>query len=170
MEMEDIRSKGLCFWCDEKYTFGHKCDNRRLYSLILEPMEEEDELEEEIEEVGAAADDPIISLHALHVVQVSRRNKTMRLVGSYKKRKLHVLADSGSTDNVLDLEVAKEIGCITQSITKHKVIVANGDKLTCDSVYNKFKWCMQGEWFEASILLMPLKCCELILGMEWLNP
>ncbi|KAI4371645.1 hypothetical protein MLD38_009972 [Melastoma candidum] len=32
-EMEEKRMKGLCFWCDEKYTFNHKCNNRRLFVL-----------------------------------------------------------------------------------------------------------------------------------------
>lgn len=79
------------------------------------------------------------------------------------------MVDYGSTHNVLDLEMAEEIGCLAQPITKQKVMVVNGDKLIYDSICNHFKWCMQGQWFEASVLLMPLKGCELILGMEWLN-
>lgn len=167
-EMEDQRSKGLCFWCEEKYTFGHKCTNRRLHSLILEPMDEEEDLEE-VEGVETADTDPIISLHALHRVRMSPKNHTMRLIGYYKKRKLHVLVNLGSTHNVLDVEMAKRIGCRLQPITQHKVMVANGDKLTCNSICSEFRWLMRGQLFEASVLLMPLKGCELILGMEWLN-
>lgn len=33
----------------------------------------------------------------------------------------------------------------------------------------RFKWEMQGEEFEAKVLLMHLKGCELILGIEWLK-
>lgn len=63
-EMEDRRTKGFCFWCDEKYTFGHKCPNRRLYTLISEPMEGEEDQEEEITKVEVEEADPILSLHA----------------------------------------------------------------------------------------------------------
>lgn len=28
-EMEEKRSKGLCFFCDEKYSLGHKCKAKR---------------------------------------------------------------------------------------------------------------------------------------------
>lgn len=136
-EMEDRRSKVLCFWCNEKYTFGHKCPNRRLYSLILEPMEEEDEQEEGEEAIEHTYPD--------------------------------VLVDSGSTHNVLDIEVAKSIECLFQRIDKCKVMVANENKLSCDSICTKFRWFMQGQSFEGRVLLMPLKGCKLILGIEWLN-
>lgn len=40
-EIDGKRANGVCFWCDEKYTFGQKCANKRLYSLIMELTEEE---------------------------------------------------------------------------------------------------------------------------------
>lgn len=42
-DMDEKRAKGLCFWNDEKFIFGHKCAHRRMYSLTLEPMEIEEE-------------------------------------------------------------------------------------------------------------------------------
>lgn len=48
-------------------------------------------------------------------------------------------------------------------------MVANGDKMNCEAVIRKFNWMMQGTKFEAKVLLMSLRGCELILGMEWLN-
>lgn len=38
-EMSEKRGKGLCFYCDEKYVAGHKCQPRRLLRLniLLEP-------------------------------------------------------------------------------------------------------------------------------------
>lgn len=32
-ELNERRAKGLCFWCDEKFVTGHRCKNKRLYSL-----------------------------------------------------------------------------------------------------------------------------------------
>ena len=46
-EMDDRRAKGLCFWCDEKFVPGHKCRNRRLYSLCIVDDEGDDMEEEE---------------------------------------------------------------------------------------------------------------------------
>uniref|UniRef100_A0A6N2MPH0 Ty3 transposon capsid-like protein domain-containing protein n=1 Tax=Salix viminalis TaxID=40686 RepID=A0A6N2MPH0_SALVM len=45
-EMDDRRAKGLCFWCDENFVPGHKCRNRRLYSLCIVD-DEGDDIEEE---------------------------------------------------------------------------------------------------------------------------
>jgi hypothetical protein len=32
-ELNERRAKGLCFWCDEKFVTGHRCKNKKLYSL-----------------------------------------------------------------------------------------------------------------------------------------
>lgn len=33
----------------------------------------------------------------------------------------------------------------------------------------RFEWTMQGALFKADVLIMPIKGCELIMRMEWLN-
>lgn len=39
-EMEDRRSRGLCFFCDEKFVPGHKCmAKRQQFSLDIEVSE-----------------------------------------------------------------------------------------------------------------------------------
>lgn len=49
-EMDERRAKGLCFWCDERFVPGHKCRNRRLYSLCIVD-DDGDDMEEETMEV-----------------------------------------------------------------------------------------------------------------------
>lgn len=45
-EMDERRSKELCFNCDEKYIFGHVCKGKRqLFSLEIEDVEDITELE-----------------------------------------------------------------------------------------------------------------------------
>lgn len=46
-EMEDKRSKGLCFNCDEKYSYGHVCKKKR--QLFCLEVEEPEELTEEVD-------------------------------------------------------------------------------------------------------------------------
>jgi len=50
-EMNEKRSKGLCYFCNEKYVFGHKCKN--LKQLYLIEMEEHEEVESEQEKEAA---------------------------------------------------------------------------------------------------------------------
>ncbi|KAL0440342.1 UNVERIFIED_CONTAM: hypothetical protein Slati_2517200 [Sesamum latifolium] len=42
-EMDEKKSKGLCYWCDEKYTPGHQCSKgKQIY--IMEALEEDENL------------------------------------------------------------------------------------------------------------------------------
>lgn len=40
-ELQEKRSKGLCFKCDEKWYMGHRCKRRELSVLLIEGDEEE---------------------------------------------------------------------------------------------------------------------------------
>lgn len=53
-----------------------------------------------------------LSLNALHGMDVTLENQTIKLVGYFKNKKLNVLIDSRSTHNFLDLTVAKQVGCL----------------------------------------------------------
>lgn len=41
-ELKLRREKGLCFQCDEEYTYGHQCKNRELRILLVQQEEEGD--------------------------------------------------------------------------------------------------------------------------------
>lgn len=139
-EIEERRLKGLCFWCDEKYTFGHKCTNKRLFTLVLEPKEETVEDSSEGESAEEIQKELVVSMHALHGIGMHSINQTMKLIGCYKKKRLSLLVDLGSSHNFLDATVAKGVGCPTQLISAHKVLVANIDRLTCSSICKEFEW------------------------------
>lgn len=32
-ELEEKRRKGLCYWCDKKYSTDHNCKSKKLYNL-----------------------------------------------------------------------------------------------------------------------------------------
>lgn len=168
-EMEEMRAKGLCFWCDEKFMFGHKCSGRRLYSLVLEPAVEGEEVEGSTLMEPKEGDVAELSLYVLCGLEMSLENQTMKLIGYDKKRRLNILIDSGSTHNFLDLAVAKRLGCSLQRVVTQRVMVANENQMECSARIKGFVWTIQGKQFEANVLLMQLKGCEIILGVEWLN-
>ena len=39
-EIDEKRSKGLCFWCDEKFFPGHKCQHKKLHMLTIQKVSE----------------------------------------------------------------------------------------------------------------------------------
>lgn len=41
-QREERRAKGLCYYCDDKFTLGHQCKNPRSFMIVGEDQVEED--------------------------------------------------------------------------------------------------------------------------------
>lgn len=97
---------------------------------------------------------PQLPLQAL--IRVSNFH-TMRVTGMHDKKLIQVVLDSSSTHNFLDLEIAQKL-------------VYKLEEVTPMSIYlHKFKWTLQQTEFFADVLVLPLGCYELILGIQWLR-
>ncbi|KAJ0467740.1 putative nucleotidyltransferase, Ribonuclease H [Helianthus annuus] len=170
-EMAMKRSKGECLWCNDKFTPTHKCPNKQLYSIELRGEEEEEVgilQEHETETViDTTLTDPLISIHALTGVPSF---STMQVVGNIGTRQVQTLVDSGSTHNFLNEKLARRINCPLKDIKPMKVGVANGIPLMCDKMCTDFQWQMQGLWFKADVLVIPLDSYDMVLGVQWLLP
>jgi len=86
----------------------------------------------------------------------------------YQKKPMHILIDSGSTHNFLDVQVVKNYGCTIEQMQPLNVVVVDGSKISIYSMVKNFKWTIQHTTFTAYMLLLPLGCCDLVLGIEWL--
>ena len=113
----------------------------------------------------SSASEPLISVNALTGTTSFR---TIRVTGYYKKKPLHILIDSGSTHNFLDAHVAKKLGCRIEVIPSLNVVVVDGNKVQISNVVKSFTWMIQNTSFSYGIMLLPLGCCDLVLGVEWL--
>ncbi|KAH0748653.1 hypothetical protein KY290_027885 [Solanum tuberosum] len=161
-EMEERRSKGLCYWCEEKYMPGHNCrKGKQLYLYEVDEEEEEEPQEEEyrevheanIEEGDGTLEGAQVSVHALSRVHDYR---TMRVRGSSKGKVIHILIDTGSTHNFLDYETANRLGCPLEVIPAVSVAVANGTKIKCSHISGGFSWKMQSVEFSSDMLILTL--------------
>ena len=92
----------------------------------------------------------------------------MRVTGYYGKKHLHILIDSGSTHNFLDLHIAQKMDCQAEAMDIVSVTVADGNKVQISSKVPKFSWSIQNTNFTSDMILLPLGCCDLVLGIEWL--
>ena len=106
-EARDRREKGLCYYCDEKYTPGHRCERPQLF-MILDPSDmppKDDEInhlpETELELI------PEISLHSIAGTDHPR---TLRVIGMLQAHKVAALIDGGSTHNFIDRTLAMKLG------------------------------------------------------------
>lgn len=119
-EVEERRAKGLCFWCDEKFTPGHKCA-KKLYNLEVrigeltdsEEQEETDNMELDQPAEENEEEEPLISIHAL---TGEPAHQTLKAVGKVGKHQFLILVDSGSSHNFLDSDLASKLHCELQEV------------------------------------------------------
>ncbi|PKA60173.1 hypothetical protein AXF42_Ash009857 [Apostasia shenzhenica] len=114
--IDERRAKGLCFKCDEKYTFGHKCKNQ-LY--LIQSMERKEEKGEENLELGEYKDAPIRQTEEDENPQISLQAltglpsfNTMTVEGVVNKKSISILIDSESTHNFMDPQIANIAHCM----------------------------------------------------------
>jgi hypothetical protein len=105
-QMDERREKGLCFNCDNKYSKGHKCGERKLFYIDCE--EEEDQELEPSQDLELEETTPTISCHALVGINTPQ---TLKIEGYIKKKKVTMLIDSGSTHNFINCKLAKLLNC-----------------------------------------------------------
>ncbi|PKA61698.1 putative mitochondrial protein [Apostasia shenzhenica] len=169
---DERRAKGLCYKCDEKYSFGHKCKNQ-LY-LIQSNEEEADELEdisedlvvpEVVPEKEEVEEGPQISLQALTGLPSFN---TMVVEGMIKKKSVFILVDSGSTHNFVDPELAKATQCELEEIANFQVNLATGARYEVTQLAKEVVWKVQGHIFKADMMILPLGSYDVVLGVQWL--
>ncbi|KAG8368991.1 hypothetical protein BUALT_Bualt15G0103800 [Buddleja alternifolia] len=170
-EIDEKRSKGLCFWCDEKFNRDHICKNKRQLYLLEVPLEEREEEgdDSEIDEDPDNGEEEITEFHiSMHAMTGIHDYKTMRVTRITKGKPIHILIDTGSTHNFIDLEAAKRLGCKLQPMTPFVVSVADGNKIHSSFIWRNFSWKMQGVKFIADLMTIPLGGCDMVLGIQWL--
>lgn len=162
-------TKGLCYYCDKKYERGHKCQFKEAQLFTVEiPCEEEVLVEEEVVEAvyNEYSSEPCISVNAL---MGSHTFNTMRVQGWVQGKPIHILIDSGSTHNFLDIRTAQKLGCKKEGIGLQAVTVADGNHIPCQHVVKKFCWKLGGSTFTVDTLLIELGSCDMVLGIQWLS-
>ena len=171
-ERAEKLAKGLCFFCDQPYERGHKCNIKKIQLFLIEiPGKDDEELAELVQETdedlgGRMEDQPQISMHTL---SGSKSFQTMRVKGLYGRTPLHILIDSDNTHNFLDITLAKRLGCRMEEIPAQSITVADGHNLQCLYVCKGFKWKMHNAIFEIDMLIIPLGSCDVVLGIQWLS-
>ncbi|KAL8153912.1 hypothetical protein V2J09_011672 [Rumex salicifolius] len=153
------------------YTPGHHLKHKKSQIYFLECDDDEEDLSAETspeamtEQPSDIGEQLQISLNAL---SGSAHFNCMRVVGQVGQTKLHILIDPGSTHNFLNLDVAKLLGCRLEYV-KPLLVAAVGHKLTSEFKCSDFAWRVQGYDFSTEVRTLPLDCCDLVLGIQWLT-
>ncbi|KAG9444941.1 hypothetical protein H6P81_016281 [Aristolochia fimbriata] len=173
-EAQKRRAQGLCYYCDEKYTWSHNCKN--LPQLLL-MTEEGDPIEEppttvvdtstltephQIDEVQAQS---AISYNAM-AGGVSPN--TLRFIGQIQGKPVQVLLDGGSTHNFIQSRAAKFLGLPIEVVPNFSVLVGSGDRLPCEGIVKQVPLSIQGCELKEDFYVLSLHGWDVVLGVSWL--
>jgi hypothetical protein len=174
-QMQERKTKGMCYYCDEKYQFGHKCTKPRLY--VLEGMELE-EKEEPVEEgllefqgeqgPGIEEEGELLGI-SLYAVAGTPTPRTMRLIGRIETVEVVILVDAGSTHIFVDPSVARKAQLPVEEKGQLKVMVADGATLSSQGHCTAVTISLQRYTFSANLHLLTLRGCDVVLGVDWLS-
>ena len=136
-------AKGLCYYCDQKFDRNHKCPFRepKLFMIEIPPINFECEADfhttEELQEEDTG-DAQILQI-SINALSGNIAYNNMRVVGWAQGKPVHILIDSGSTHNFLDLALAKDLGCQIEEISPQSITVADGNHIPCQHKCAEFK-------------------------------
>ncbi|XP_061356120.1 uncharacterized protein LOC133300572, partial [Gastrolobium bilobum] len=170
-EMQVRREKNLCFNCDEKFVYGHKCKARASLLFLEGPEEDEppdpivpDPTEPELQ-LEEHNDTPEISFNALFGTYSS---KSFCLTGSIFGQSIQILIDGGSTHNFITPRVATHLHLTLLAVPQFKVQVGNGDSLTCSAMCQSVPLNIQCNKFPLDLFVLELQGADIVLGVQWL--
>ena len=159
-----------------KFIAGHNCLRSQLYYMLVESEVDHENEAEEFSDCMDFLDDPtggqqvdtdrpIISLHALSGTD---GYQTMRIQGKVKNHTMIILVDSGSTHNFVDQAMIRKLGTKLQPISNLTVTVANGERLQVEEICTDLPFEVQREQVVTNFFVLPLKGCDMVLGVQWL--
>ena len=162
-EARERREKGLCFYCDEKYILGHRCQRPQLYMIEdiqlnePQPQDHPDHQDEPI---------PEISFHAM---AGTNHPQTIRVLGKMKNNDITVLIDGGSTHNFIDQNIVAKYKLHVVHDKSFQVMVANHQQVNCFGRCLALTLIVQGYEITADYFVLPEASCQAVLGVQWLE-
>lgn len=148
---------------------GHKCGFKEPQLFIIEVLAEDEEEGNALMDEEYNVQDSEEACILLQALTGEQTFHTMRIVGFIKQKPLHILIDSGSTHNFLDIEYAKTLGCEFEQIVPQTITMADGNKLACQYKSRNFTWRINGAIFITDVLLISIGSCDMVLGIQWLR-
>lgn len=109
---------------------------------------------------------PEISLHAM-AGQISHR--TLRLQAIINGFKVQTLIYGGSTHNFIQERVAKFLRLPIVSSSHFRVLVGNGQSLTCEGYCPQIAIQLGSETFSIDLFVLQIQGTDVVLGVKWLE-
>lgn len=172
-QREERRQKGLCFYCDEKFSKGHECKKPQNFLMVAE-LEEAAEYngppkyDEGPDDEKENWQDQDLLLAALGVDKLDN-HAPLQFEGVTTSRKIKILVDGGSSINLIKEDLAKELNLQMQLGDPMKVTLPDGSHFVNINRFSEFKWKWEGVEFQAKVWLVKQLEWDVLLGVDWLS-
>ena len=140
-EMQLRRDKGVCYTCDEKFSWQHKCPNRHI--MILQ-SDDEFQYEPTPEPPNTANSEVDINHHlSFNALKGVTGRKTIKFTRKIKGL-FQILVDSGSSDNFLRPQIASCLKLDIKPTPQFQVLVSNGNFMKSQGFVRNLNALVQG--------------------------
>ncbi|KAI5440977.1 hypothetical protein KIW84_010441 [Lathyrus oleraceus] len=161
-EMQIRREKGLCYTCDEKWSFSHKCANRTM--MILQIEDDTSDFEEVRENQVVSIKDKQLELHfSFNDLKGATGIGTIKFTGHIGKIPIQILVDGGGSYNFLQPRVAHFLKLDIAPAPLFKVLVGNGNSLSPEGSISELCVTVQEHDIKIYVYLLPIVGADLIL-------
>ncbi|VFQ68943.1 unnamed protein product [Cuscuta campestris] len=153
------REKGLCYYCDDLYSLGHKCNKPQLFMIS-----EVDDTEEGKNNVDEGDDTPLDEVPAeisFHAISGTILPQTLRMPVKIHNKDVVVLVDGGSTHNFIEQSLVERFGLVVDNGVKLEVVVANHENLACVGRVRGLTIVIQGYTITTDFLSYQLQLAQL---------
>jgi hypothetical protein len=162
-------ARGLCQYCAEKWSKGHKCAEtvqlhvvQELWDMLsVDQPESKGEFEDSV--------DQLMLLLSKESMSANTLSKAFRICGQLQGMEMLMLLDSGSSHSFLNSVRTTDLSGFVPLDTPLSVRVANGNVLLCSVELPNAEWSVQGVTFSSTFKVLPLPFYDIILGMDWLE-
>ncbi|XP_048527388.1 uncharacterized protein LOC125506673 [Triticum urartu] len=172
---EHRRANGLCFKCGDRYSRDHRCKPAmQLLTIQVGDYGEvlSDDAVHALDLLDAPADpdpEPECCVLSTHAVAGTESPRTIRLRALVGNQVMLLLVDSGSTHSFISQAFAERVHAQSVSVPAVEVRVANGERMTCNSMVQGLNWWIQGHTFTTDMRQLELGAYDGVLGMDWLE-
>lgn len=170
--MQNRKTKGLCFNCDEKYTPTHKCTNGRLLPLqwnVDSPKTKDPNNVNFVVELDTTdiAEEHVSKLSP-NVMNITQLLDTLSFTDYVMGHSIRNLLDGGSDDRFKQPCLAKFLQLDIQPTQPINVLVGNANSLSMEGYIEALQVTVQGNHLTLPVYVLPIAGVDLILGATWL--
>ncbi|XP_020997135.1 uncharacterized protein LOC110280433 [Arachis duranensis] len=174
-EIKQRRDKGLCYYCDEKYSRGHKCKStylllvggEELEELTRERTDEDKSFDLDINSPQSSPEEGVMEI-SFNAMVGAYHPETIQIAGTCDGHPVMVLVDGGSTHNFMKAATAQKLCLPLTPVHQLNLYVGNGECIGCASKCSAVPLHMQGYGFRLETFILDIKGADVVLGAQWL--